>query len=427
MNMIDIAEEISRCNRCGFCQTACPIFRSTGHEGGVARGRLALLSAIVDASLDWDAEIEDLLFTCLLCGACTTNCFSAVPTADMLVAARRQFLERVGKKPGHRLLFDHLLPFPNRLRLAVRAASMTQKANLPNLVQALGLLRFLGQSFPLVLEMLGRKMRTALRDRLKPQVLDGQGEHLHIAYFCGCGIDLVQPEAGLATLEFLKRIGQTVEILPNCCCGLPAETYGDLPATQRMAEKNLALMTSRPYDLIVTDCSSCASFLKKYPLVFQEDDPRHESARLVSNLVQDFVQVAAKYVPLPEAKTEPIVATYHDPCHAVRSQNLVSQPRVVLKSIRGLQYRELHEADWCCGGAGSYSLRHYDLAQKVMVRKADNISKTKAQVVTTSCPSCLVHLDYACRRRGLSVKTAHISQIIMGDERIGRSYNSIGQ
>src|SRR4030042_1819883 len=47
-------DEIARCNRCGFCQVACPIFRATGHEAGVARGRVALLRALLEKRIGWD-------------------------------------------------------------------------------------------------------------------------------------------------------------------------------------------------------------------------------------------------------------------------------------------------------------------------------------------------------------------------------------
>ena len=72
-------EAIAHCNHCGFCQTACPIFRSTGNESGVARGRLALLRALIEGRLEWTPELEEPLYTCLLCGACTGNCFTAIP------------------------------------------------------------------------------------------------------------------------------------------------------------------------------------------------------------------------------------------------------------------------------------------------------------------------------------------------------------
>ncbi len=64
MDISEYYDDIAQCNKCGFCQVACPIFRSTGHESGVARGRLALLRAIIEGRLEWDKELEEPLYDC---------------------------------------------------------------------------------------------------------------------------------------------------------------------------------------------------------------------------------------------------------------------------------------------------------------------------------------------------------------------------
>ena len=45
----DISGELSKCNRCGFCQTRCPVYRMTGLESSVARGHIAHLQAVAEA------------------------------------------------------------------------------------------------------------------------------------------------------------------------------------------------------------------------------------------------------------------------------------------------------------------------------------------------------------------------------------------
>jgi glycolate oxidase iron-sulfur subunit len=404
-------DEISRCNRCGFCQVACPIFRATGHEAGVARGRVALLRALIEKRVDWDEELKEPLFNCLLCGACTANCFPGVATADLVVDARTEYLERVGREKLHRLLFNHLLPYPKRLRWAARAAGLSLKSGLSNVAAALGLLRAFGRDFPRAQRIVKRLPDQAFRDRVPPGVLEGQGE-LRIGYFVGCGIDALCPDAAQATLGILRTLGRTVEVLENCCCGLPAMTYGDRAAAQTMAEKNLALLEPRQFDAIVTDCSSCASFLKKYPALFDEADPRRQAAEVQAARVRDVVELLPQAAPLPELKAgEKIIATYHDPCHAVRGQKLVREPRDLLRSLPGVEYRELPEADWCCGGAGSYAVYHYDLSLEVLDRKLDNVQRTGANLLVTSCPACIIHLSFGVHRRGLPVRVCHIAEL----------------
>ena len=415
LDLSNLYDELARCNRCGFCQVACPIFRATGHEAGVARGRLALLRALVEGRLEWSSELEEPLFTCLLCGACTANCFPATATADLLTEARRAYLDRVGRKPFHRLLFNRLLPYPERLRRAARAAAFGNRSGLTKAARALGLLRIFGRDFPRAVEIADRLPARALRDTLPPSTLAGAGRSLRVAYFVGCGMDIMVPDAGRATVQALRAAAQSVTVLDNVCCGLPAETYGDRDAARRLAERNLALLARDEFDTVVTDCSSCAAFLKKYPRLFPENDPRHETARRVGSRVRDFVQWCGESEPPRRQATEPIVATWHDPCHAVRGQGLRAEPRRILQSLAGVEFRELPEADWCCGGAGSYALAHYDLARKVLERKIDNVERTSAGVVVTSCPACIIHLRYGIRLRGLSIRVCHLSEILVGN------------
>ena len=237
-------DDISQCNKCGFCQVACPIFRSTGHESGVARGRLALLRAIIEGRLEWTREIEEPLFDCLLCGACTANCFPAIPTADLVLKARSEYLDKAGRKSIHRLLFDHLLPYPRRLQLAARAVALGKNTGISDLAQALGLLRIFGRNLPKANEIIERFPTRAFRDKNKPGRYEGSGKSLRVGYFVGCGVDVISHHAGNATLQVLMKMAKTVRILDNCCCGLPAWSYGDVEAAQKLADKNLQMIAA---------------------------------------------------------------------------------------------------------------------------------------------------------------------------------------
>ena len=415
MNRTDIYkyyDEISHCNRCGFCQVACPIFRSTGHETGVARGRLALLRAIIEGRLHWNRDVEEPLFDCLLCGACTANCFPAIPTSDLVIRARSEYLEKVGRKSIHRLLFEHLLPYPRRLHLAARAVALGKNTGATDLARALGLLKIFGRDFVRANEIVERFPTQAFRDKIKTGTHKGDGPSLRIGYFVGCGVDIISQDAGHATLQLLKKMGKTVCVLENCCCGLPAWSYGDLKAARKLAAKNLPILASENFDVIVTDCSSCASFLKNYPQLFPAADKHHEKAEAVSARVKDMVQLIHS-IKTDAPLAEPAVSvTYHHPCHAVRGQGLLEEPAEILNQLPGVEYRQLPEADWCCGGAGSYAFAHYELSQQVLDRKMENLKKTGADLLVTSCPACIMHLSYGVRKHGLSTKVCHISELV---------------
>ncbi len=400
------------CNRCGFCQVACPTFRATGHEAGVARGRVALLRALREGRLAWSTDLEEPLFACLLCGACTTNCFPAVPTADLIVEAREEYLEKVGRKRIHGLLFEHLLPYPERLRRVARAVAFGKNSGLSGVARALGLLRIFGRDFPRSEKIVGRMPGYALRERFPPGVLEGGGERLRIGYFVGCGMEIMNPVAAEASLGILREAAMEVHILENACCGLPAWSYGDREAARKLAAGNIEILSALPFDRIVTDCSSCAAFLKKYPDLFEPADPLREKANEVAARVRDMVEQVVSAPPPRSKEAGRIIVTYHDPCHASRGQDLVAEPRKILAALPGVEYRELPEADWCCGGAGSYALSHFDTAMKILERKIDNVEKTGAGVLATSCPACIVQLAYGVRRRNLPIRVCHLSELI---------------
>jgi glycolate oxidase iron-sulfur subunit len=415
MSSTDISkyyDEIAHCNRCGFCQVACPIFRSTGHEAGVARGRLALLRAIIEGRLEWNQEIEEPLFDCLLCGACTANCFPAIPTSDLVIKARAEYLEKVGRSSIHRLLFDQLLPYPRRLHLAARAVALGKNTGMTDLARALGLLKIFGRDFVHAHEIVERFPPRAFRDQINTGVHQGRGQSLRIGYFVGCGVDIINQDAAHATLKLLKKIASEVYLLQNCCCGLPAWSYGDLRAAQKLAAKNLSILTSNAVDLIVTDCSSCAAFLKNYPRLFSQADPQHEKAAVVSVRVKDMVQLIHSMAVYTPSSHPALYVTYHHPCHAVRGQGLAKEPAEILSRLAGVEYRPLPEADWCCGGAGSYAFAHYELSQQVLNRKMENLKKTEADLLVTSCPACIMHLSYGVRKHGLSTRVCHIAELI---------------
>lgn len=430
-------DAIAQCNKCGFCHVACPIFRATGHESGVARGRLALLRGIIENRIEWNDELEDPLFTCLGCGACTTNCFGSVPTADLVLNARSEYFDKVGKKPAHRLLFEHLLPYPKRLHLAARTAALGKNSGASKLANALGLLRIFGRDLPRAEGIVEKLPMSSFRGTTKPGVYEGEGKDLKIGYFVGCGVDVIQVEAGKATFESLKKIGKSVTVLDNCCCGLPPWSYGDIENTKVLAEKNLKIFSETDVDVIVTDCSSCASFLKEYKKVYKDDQQKLELVEKTRSKIRDVVEflhasefgesgdkakevvdsyhdshaVGTDAVQKVVSKDGKAIVTYHDPCHAVRGQGIQSESRELLKSLPNVEFREMAEADWCCGGAGSYALTHYDLSQKVLDRKIDNLKKTEADILVTSCPACMIQLAWGIRKHGLKTRIFHISEM----------------
>ncbi|MFB3882601.1 MAG: (Fe-S)-binding protein [Armatimonadota bacterium] len=403
-----VSDELDKCNRCGFCQTRCPVYRVTGRESSVARGHLARLRAAVSGEIALDDEIRSSLFECLMCRACTAECPPAIKTDRAVVAARAGFVSQ-GQSLAQKAIFRSVLPNPLLLRSGARALGWAKRTGLAGAAKLARLVPWLDRGYSEAPAWMPAP-NTFLRERLNSRT--PRTGTRQVGYFVGCAIDCALPGVGEATIDLLEAAGCSVRIANNVCCGLPPFSYGDLESARSLARKNIEALASLDVATVLTDCASCSSFLREYPALFEESDPSRREADVLAAKVQDLSQVLTQLGLPTNARLTRTIATYHDPCHLSRYQGVTREPRELLKKIDGLDFRELPEADWCCGGAGSYSLSHYDLSMRILERKMENIRSTGAHVVVTPCPACIMQLRHGAIKFGVPVEVVHLTELL---------------
>lgn len=421
-----VSDELARCNRCGYCLRTCPTYRATGIEADVARARNELVRSIVRGRDEILEEMHDRFFQCLLCGACTESCLTDVETDELMVRAREAYRQAHGEPWLQRFIFKELLPNPKRLARYARLIALGKNTGVSGLARTLGLLRIIspklakaegvvermpGRFFRDQLESLGFKQAADLADGLWQLQPQGEARGPRIAFFVGCGGNFQAPEELVASVRLLAAGGCEVTVAPNCCCGLPPYSYGDREAARALARQNLETLRQVEFDHLVTECGSCSSFLKRYPDLLTGTDQSAEAVELVAK-VRDITEILLDLT-LPDPEPLNRKVTYHDPCHLGRKQAIKAQPRELLQRIPGLEYVELREADWCCGGAGSFNLSNPDLSVQILDRKIDNIKRSGADTVVTSCPACVIQLAYGVRRAGLDVEVRHLCDLLV--------------
>jgi len=136
-----------------------------------------------------------------------------------------------------------------------------------------------------------------------------------------------------------------------------------------------------------------------------------DAAKSFSKKVQDISEFYSSVLPF-EFQNGNERITYHDACHLVHSQKISTQPRKVLNSIKGIKYRELEEASWCCGSAGIYNITRYDDSMKILDRKIDNIKKSNADKIITSNPGCIAQIEYGLRKNNLQISVEHLATFL---------------
>jgi Fe-S oxidoreductase len=89
--------------------------------------------------------------------------------------------------------------------------------------------------------------------------------------------------------------------------------------------------------------------------------------------------------------------TYHDPCQVSRRGGATQAARNVLKHL-GVDFREMEfggDYNWCCGGGGGVVTitRADPLRRRVFKLKMDQVEKTEADELVSSCANCRQSFD----------------------------------
>jgi heterodisulfide reductase subunit D len=108
--------------------------------------------------------------------------------------------------------------------------------------------------------------------------------------------------------------------------------------------------------------------------------------------------------------------TYHDPCDLGRNSGVYDAPRNVLKSIPGLTFVELEKnrtQSICCGGGGNLEMADADLSGTVAQKKIEEIQKTGAKTVVTSCQQCVRTIQSRARRQKMDLEVMDITELVL--------------
>ena len=108
----------------------------------------------------------------------------------------------------------------------------------------------------------------------------------------------------------------------------------------------------------------------------------------------------------------PLRIAYHDACHLQHAQQISSEPRKVLSSIPELEICEIPESELCCGSAGIYNLVESESAQELGARKAQHVTATGANILVSSNPGCLLQMQASLERKGHTVQTMHLVELL---------------
>jgi Fe-S oxidoreductase len=103
------------------------------------------------------------------------------------------------------------------------------------------------------------------------------------------------------------------------------------------------------------------------------------------------------------------VVTYHDPCFLGKQNSIFDEPRMLIKAIPGITFKELdrsRERSLCCEGGGGrmWVESSSETAERLAQTRVKDAAELGAEIIATACPLCVLTLEDAVKTSGYEEK-----------------------
>jgi Fe-S oxidoreductase len=394
--------DLYACAKCGRCQVNCPAHTSgktlspkevihnlKDHLMDVGPGLLKRSAgATAEVSTETPAKAmigdvvtEDEIWACTTCGACQEVCPVDIEHIRKLIKMRQNLV-----------LVQNKMPESAQVMLRNLQARGNPWAGAQSL-----------------------RLRGDWTNDMGLKIL-GQGENTsaNTLFWVGCTGALIDRNvlATLALTRVLKAAGIDFAVLGDAepCCGDPARRTGYEFQFQISAEENIETFKRYNIKEIITSCPHCYNTLKnEYPKYGADFKVIH-----YTELVADLI----KQGKLKLSNEVNSVITYHDPCYLSRYNGVYKEPRRILQSIPKTKVKEMERSKrktFCCGGGGGHMwVEEQHGTEKISHVRIEEVLKTKAETVVTSCPYCLQMLEEGIEYKGMkdSFKAKDLIEVV---------------
>jgi len=435
------------CVHCGFCLPACPTYTLWGEEMDSPRGRIHLVTQLLDGA-PLTAATAEHFDRCLGCMACMTACPSGVQY-DQIIEAARELTEAAdaaagdagdaedaeesgGGEPGGavtatatrwagrsaaeratRAAIFALFPYPARLRLATAPLRLAQRTGADRLIARTGLVGKISPAAQQALRLAPPAARQQPPGRLPARVSARGERRAVVGMLTGCVQSVFFPRVNAATARVLAAEGCDV-IIPRSqgCCGALSLHSGRAAEAADFARRTIETFETAGVDTIIVNSAGCGSAMKEYARLLSDEPEWADRAAALSSRVRDLAEFLDSLGPVATRHPVPVRAAYHDACHLGHAQRVTAAPRALLRAVPSLELVELRDAGMCCGSAGVYNLLQPEAARALGERKADAVAASGAALLVTANPGCTLQITASLAERGVSLRTAHTAEVL---------------
>ena len=412
----DYVYEMRRCMRCASCRWLdhiympdnrfvyrCPSY-SKYYFSKVAYGRLKLGLALTEDRLNKTPGMKDMVFQCLMCGACDSGCKRNLDLEiqNSLEALRGHMVNTGNYPESHKKVIKNIETRHNRFG--------------------------------------------APHDDRTRWIENSPKDRADTALFVGCASSYSEKGIAGSTDRILTALGEYMLIPGEECCGHPLFAMGHYEAFRIQMERNFEAMKKTGAKRLVTSCAECYKTWKvDYPRMMKMDTADLPFEILhITELISQGLEEGRLELP---GRVDLKVA-WHDPCNLGRMSEpyihwegdrgqwgcleplegfpskefrrgvagVYDEPRKILSSIAGIELVELkrhHEFSWCCGGHGGVPEAYPELTAHTVSERLEEVKVSGAEALVSACPYCKETFRAGIRERNHQVRLFDITEIVV--------------
>jgi Fe-S oxidoreductase len=371
------------CTECGRCQDACPAY-ATGkvlspklvimgvRDHLFAEGPKALTGDYDGPPVAGTAQLEEMAWDCVTCGACVQACPVNIEHIDHIVDLRR-----------HLVMVESR--FPSEAEPMLR--DVERQSNPWGKPQA---------------------ERAAWTEGLDVRVLEPGEAPPEVLYWVGCAasFDERARESARSTARLLAAAGVDFAILGprEACTGDPARRMGNEFVFQAYAEQNVETLNESGVTKIVASCPHCFNTIAhEYPDFGGRYEVVHHT-ELLAELVREGRLS-------PKAGGDAI--TYHDSCYLARHNDVRTSPRELAAAVgRPVEMERREERTFCCGAGGAHMWME-ERAKPINEERVRQAAETGAETLAVACPFCTVMLDDGVKSSGRDMRVVDLATLLV--------------
>ena len=393
------------CTECGRCQSQCPAWNT-----GKPLSPKLLIMDIRDAMFQYGPELleakkqgpeayqtildalppmnpdiieDEAIWDCTTCGACVQACPVNIEHIDFIVDMRRNLVMGESR-------------FPREMQSALQ--------NMENTGNPWGAPPNSRTDW-----MQGTSKQEALEI---PHISEAPDADVLFWVGCAGAFDDRNKKVVYDFARLMQIAGIKFAVLgaDEQCTGDPARRMGAEYIFQMLAEANVEAMNSNKVKKIVTICPHC------FNTIFNEY-PQYGGNFEVVHHTEYLADLVDRGVLKPKKAMEKTI-TYHDPCYLARHNDIEDGARLVLESIPGTEYQELHRhghKTFCCGAGGGRMWMEEHMGKKCNVERTDEALASASDTLAVGCPDCniMLHDGVTERKKDQDMDVRDVAQILL--------------